>query len=178
MELVVGMTYGAALFDAAKELDKLKIIEDEITQIDQILKNEELFMSLLQNPAVPHAKKKQMIRNVFDGKVEREVLSLLYILVDRGRMSYFHYIVKEYLRLYDAERGDAYGKVYSAVALTEQEIEQIALETEKLLKKKILLKNEIDPAIIGGIKVAVDGKLIDASLASQLKKLESRIHQF
>lgn len=177
MELVVAMTYGQALFDAARELDKLKVIEDEITQIDQILREEELYVSLLQNPAVPLAKKKQMVRNVFEGKVQQEVLSLLYILVDRGRMGYYHYIVKEYLRLYDAERGDAYGKVYSAVALTEEQLEKIALETGALLKKKILLKNEIDPDLIGGIKVAVDGKLIDASFSSQLKNLHSRVHQ-
>lgn len=178
MELVVAMTYGQALFDVAKEVDKLAIIEGEITQIDQILKKEDAFISLLQNPAVPLAKKKQMIRNVFEGKVQQEVLSLLYILVDRGRMSYYHYIVKEYLHLYDAERGDAYGKVYSAVALTPEEIERIARETGKLLKKKILLKNVIDPSLIGGIKVAVDGKLIDASFSSQLKQLQSRIHKF
>ena len=178
MELIVAMTYGQALFDAAKELDKLKVIEEEITQIDQILKGEEQFVSLLQNPAVTMAKKKQMIRNVFEGKVQQEVLSLLFILVDRGRVSYFHHIVKEYLRLYDAERGDAYGKVYSAVELTSEQMKHIALETGKLLKKKILLKNEIDPSIIGGIKVAVDGKLIDASFSSQLKNLQSRVHQF
>ena len=178
MELVVAMTYGKALFDAAKELDKLKVIEDEITQIDQILKEEAFYVSLLQNPAVPLAKKKQMIRNVFEGRVQKEVLSLLYILVDRSRMNYYHYIVKEYLRLYDAERGDAYGKVYSAVPLTEEQMRKIALETGSLLKKKILLKNEIDPSLIGGIKVAVDGKLIDTSFSSQLKNLRDRIHQF
>lgn len=178
MELVVAMTYGSALFEAAKELDKLKVIEDEVTEIDQILKNEERFVALLQNPAVSHEKKKQMLRNVFEGKVQQEILSLLYILVDRGRMSYFHYIVKEYLRLYDAERGDAYGKVHSAVMLTEEQIEKIALETGILLKKKILLKNEIDPSLIGGIKVAVDGKLIDASFSSQLKNLRNKVHQF
>lgn len=178
MELVVAMTYGKALFDAAKELDKLKVIEDEVTQIDQILKKEEAYVSLLQNPAVPLAKKKQMIRNVFEGKVQQEVLSLLYILVDRGRMNYYHYIVKEYLHLYDAERGDAYGKVYSTVPLTEEQMNKIALETGALLKKKILLKNEIDSSLIGGIKVAVDGKLIDASFSSQLKNLCDRVHQF
>lgn len=178
MELVVAMTYGVALFDAAKELDKLKVIEEEITEIDQILKKEETFASLLQNPAVPLAKKKQMIRNVFEGKVQQEVLSLLYILTDRGRMSYYHHIVKEYLRLYDAERGDAYGKVYSAVPLTEEQMEKIARETGDLLKKKILLKNEIDSSLIGGIKVAVDGKLIDASFSSQLKNLQNRVQQF
>lgn len=178
MELVVAMTYGQALFDAARELDKLKVIEDEITQIDQILKDEPYYMELLQSPAIPLSGKKQMIRNVFEGRVQQEVLSLLYILVDRSRVNYYHYIVKEYLRLYDAERGDAYGKVYSTVALNEEQMEKIAQEAGKLLKKKILLKNEIDSSLIGGIKVAVDGKIIDASFSSQLKDLRGKVHQF
>ena len=42
MELVVAMTYGKALFDAAKELNKLKVIEDQVTQIDQILKKDNM----------------------------------------------------------------------------------------------------------------------------------------
>ena len=81
-------------------------------------------------------------------------------------------------RYSQAERGYAYGKVYSTVPLTEEQMNKIALETGALLKKKILLKNEIDSSLIGGIKVAVDGKLIDASFSSQLKNLCDRVHQF
>ena len=38
MELMIAMTYGRALFDAAVELDKIDEIKEEIDQIDGILK--------------------------------------------------------------------------------------------------------------------------------------------
>ena len=36
MELIIAMTYGRALFDAAKDLDKIDEIKEEIDQIDKI----------------------------------------------------------------------------------------------------------------------------------------------
>ena len=97
MELMIAMTYGRALFDAAVELDKIDEIKEEIDQIDGILKKEQDYVSLLCNPSIPVIKKKAMIRNVFKGRVSKEVLSFLYILIDKDRMFHYHRIVKEYL---------------------------------------------------------------------------------
>lgn len=175
MELIVAMTYGRALFDAAVELDKIDEIKEEIDQIDQILKKEQDFVSLLCNPAIPVIKKKNMIRNVFEGRVCGEVLSFLYILIDKGRMFHYHRIVKEYLRLMDEYRGEAFGKIYSAVPLSEKQVEQFERETGKLLHEKIKLRNKIDKHLLGGVKIMVDGKLIDASLRAELKALEHKL---
>lgn len=175
MELMIAMTYGKALFDAAVELNKIDEIKEEIDQIDIILKHEQDFVSLLCNPAIPVKKKKGMIRNVFEGRVCEEVLSFLYILIDKDRMFHYHRIVKEYLRLMDEHLGEAYGKIYSAVPLTEKQIARFELETGKLLKEKVKLKNKIDKSLLGGVKIMVDGKLIDASLRSRLKVLERKV---
>lgn len=175
MELIVAMTYGRALFDAAVELDKIDEIKEEIDQIDQILKKEQEFVGLLCNPAIPVIRKKGMIQNVFEGRVCTEVLSFLYILVDKGRMFHYHRIVKEYLRLMDEYRGQAYGKIYSVVPLSEAQIAQFEHETEKLLQEKIKLRNKIDRDLLGGVKIMVDGKLIDASLRAELKALEHKL---
>ena len=47
----------------------------------------------------------------------------------------------------------------------------------RLLQKKVKLKNRIDKKLIGGIKIQVDGKMIDQSyqhdLYRLLKELES-----
>lgn len=175
MELIVAMTYGKALFDAAVELDKIDEIKEEIDQIDGILKKEQDYVSLLCNPAIPVIKKKAMIRNVFKGRVCDQVLSLLYILIDKDRMFHYHRIVKEYLRLMDEYRGEAYGKIYSAVPLSQEQVEKFELEAGKLLKEKVKLRNKIDKNLLGGVKLLVDGKLTDASLRASLKDLDYKL---
>lgn len=171
MELIVAMTYGKALFDAAMELDKIEEILEEIEQIDKIFKQETEYVELLSTPAIPMAEKKAMVRNVFEGRICTEVLSLLYILIDKNRISHFHPIVKEYLKQNDRYRGQAYGKIYSAVPLTEKQIADFEIQAGKLLGEKIQLKNKVDASLLGGVKLLVDGKLIDGSIRCQLEAL-------
>ena len=175
MELMIAMTYGRALFDAAVELDKIDEIKEEIDQIDGILKKEQDDVSLLCNPAIPVIKKKAMIRNVFKGRVSKEVLSFLYILIDKDRMFHYHRIVKEYLKLMDEYRGEAYGKIYSAVPLSPEQLVKFEAEAGKLLREKVKLRNKIDRSLLGGVKVLVDGKLIDASLRACLNDLDYKL---
>ena len=175
MELIIAMTYGKALFDAAKELDMIDEIKEEIDTIDHILKQEPQFSELLCTPAVPAVKKKTMIREVFEGRISRQTLSFLYILVDKGRFFHYHRIVKEYLRLMDEYRGEAYGKVYSAVPLSAEQIAKLEAETGKLLHEKIRLKNKVDQSLLGGVKIMVDGKIIDATLRAKLEDLRYKL---
>lgn len=175
MELIIAMTYGKALFDAAVELDKIDEIKEEIDQIDGILKKEKDYVSLLCNPAIPVVKKKAMIRNVFKGRVSEEVLSFLYILIDKDRMFHYHRIVKEYLKLMDEYRGEAYGKIYSTVPLSQEQLEKFETEAGKLLREKVKLRNKIDKSLLGGVKLLIDGKLIDASLRASLNDLDYKL---
>ena len=94
MENVIAMTYGKALFDAAKELEQVCEIEEEIKAIDEIFKEEKDFTQLLGSPAVTAREKKSMIRDIFGSGVREEVLSFLYILIDHNRCGQYHAIVK------------------------------------------------------------------------------------
>ncbi|MGF6376347.1 F-type H+-transporting ATPase subunit delta [Clostridiales Family XIII bacterium PM5-7] len=175
MELIVGMTYGKALFDAAMELDKIEQIKEEIVGIEQILKKEQDYFSLLTNPAIPEVKKKLLIRNVFEDRVCPEVLSFLLILIAKGRMGYFRMITKEYIRLMDNHLRIAEGVIYSAVPLSTEQMNKFQEEAGKLLDEKIELRNVIDEKLLGGVKLLVEGKLIDASLRGRLNDLQNKL---
>ncbi len=42
-------------------------------------------------------------------------------------------------------------------------------DLSKLLRKKVFLKNEIDLSLLGGIKIQIEGKVLDASLKRRWK---------
>lgn len=176
MELIVAMVYGRALFDAAVELDKIEEIRDEITALDEIFKSQPHYTEIMENPALPVGVKKGLIRDAFEGKVMEQVLSFLFILVDKRRFAHFHGIVKQYLKLLDKRNHMGYGKILSAVPLTDEQIARFEEETGKLMGEKIMLKNRIDPSLIGGVKIKVDGKLIDASVSGRLKHMKEKLN--
>ena len=102
---------------------------------------------------------------------------MLFVLVDKGRFQYYHNIVKEYKRLVDVHKGEGKGKVYSAVPLSEEQMKRFEEQASKLLQEKIRLKNVVDESLIGGVKLLVDGKIIDASLRGKLDRLSKEIEK-
>ncbi|MDD2217816.1 MAG: ATP synthase F1 subunit delta [Eubacteriales bacterium] len=170
-ELTVAMTYGDALFQAGKDLDKIDIIAEEAHAVLGILKEEPQFCDVINSPCIPADEKKKLLRAVFQGKICDELLNLWMILVNKRRTIHFENIVRVYDDLRNREEGLAYGKVVSMNPLTEQQLLRFEDETSKLLKEKVRLENETDKSLIGGVKILIDGKIIDATIRKRLSDL-------
>lgn len=171
MELTVSRVYGQALYDAAVEMEKVDEIQQETEQIHIIFQREKEFYEILTDPSLSVARKKELIKNVFEGRVSKETESFLYILVDKGRLHNYGDILKEFDKLKNEAEGFGEGVVYSARLLNEEQLQKLEAETGKLLGKKIRLKNLIDESLIGGVKIITEGKIIDASIRNRLDRL-------
>ena len=55
-------------------------------------------------------------------------------------------------------------------------IEELEQDVSKLLQMNVRLTNEIDPKLIGGFKILVEGRIIDASIRKKFDDLESQIN--
>ena len=174
-ELTVDRVYGEALYQVAAETGKTEIIMEEGFAICDILEQEPDLERLLVNPTIAAGIKKDILTNVFDGKISDELLNLLCTLVDRGRAAHYEKIMKAYRLLYEKEEGYSYGTIYSAVPLKEEQLKKFEEQTGDLIKENVKLENEIDASIIGGIKILIDGKVIDATLRKRLDDLGSSI---
>ncbi|MDR1246751.1 MAG: ATP synthase F1 subunit delta, partial [Clostridiales Family XIII bacterium] len=162
--LTVATTYGAALFEVARDLDKIDSIGEEITALGGIFKDEPEFFNLLCNPGIDAVGKKETLKTVLDGRVSKELLNFMFILTDKRRIGGFHTIVKAYHTLVNANLGISIGSIYSAVPLSDDRRKSLEEETGKLLKRNVRLDNLIDADLIGGVKIYIEGKLIDASI--------------
>lgn len=175
-ELSIDLTYGSALFEAAKETDKVQIIRQEAMELSDILQKEQDLYVFINSPSISDVEKKQVLGNIFEGKICEELLNFLFVLIDKGRTTHFEKMIKVYNKLVDKEEGVSYGTVYSVIPLTDDRIKELEDETSKLLKINVRLSNEIDPKLIGGIKVLVEGKMIDASIRKKFDDLKNQIN--
>ncbi len=175
MELEAAMTYANALYGAASDLGHISEVREEICEISRLTRDEKEFGDLLTNPGMAKEKKKAMLQAVFEGKVHQEVMNFLYILIDKDRIQGFHRMVRQYCKIDDEMNATSDGVIYSAVELSEEQLAKFEEEAGKLLHKTVKLRNKLDPKLIGGIKLFVDGKVVDASLASRLEALTDKI---
>lgn len=170
-ELAVDLTYGTALIEAARETDQEERILEEGMQIADILKAEPDFRKFISYPGISAEEKKDVIRSVFEGKISTELLHFLYILVDKRRTGRFESIMKVYKKLLEEEEGVLYGTVLSVVGLDDLQLSEIENETSRLLQRKVCLSNEMDPGLLAGFKIFIDGRIIDASYRKKLEEL-------
>lgn len=175
-ELTVDMTYGTALFDAASELGKVDQIRRESEDILRVFEEEPDLKEFVNYPAISAEEKKNVLQNVFKGAICDELMNFLFVLIDKRRMGHFPRIIKAYSGLVDHEEGFAYGTVYSAVPLDEKRLSEIEEETSKLINEKVKLTNEIDAGLMAGIKILVEGKVIDASYKKKFDEMASQLN--
>ena len=168
---LVASTYGRALYEVAQEAEKEEQILAELDCLTSLLESEKMLRELLVSPAVPAEEKKQFTEHTLRGRVSDEMVNFLFVLIDKERVWYLDRIARFYRKLYDLERGVASGKIYSAVPLSETQVESSAQAMSDLLGKHVDLKNEVDAQLIGGVKIQVDGNLVDRSLKGELSQL-------
>ena len=175
-ELTVDMTYGTALYEAAAELNKTEQIAADADQVLAILEQEPDLRAFVDYPAISAEEKKKALQNIFGGQIAEELLNFMFVLIEKRRMGQFERIIKVYRDLMNHEEGVAYGVVYSATPLDPDRLAEIEQQTSKLLQENIRLTNETDPGLIAGIKVLVEGKIIDASFRKRFDELASQMN--
>jgi len=176
-ELTVEITYGKALFEAAKDVDKVDQILEELKAISGIFNQEPDFYEFFITPVISGPEKKKVIENIFAGRISGEMYNFLLVLIDKRRTASYSRIVREYQKLVDGKHGLSVGTIISVESLTDDQLNSFEEKTGNLLKKNVKLANKVDPSILGGVKIFIEGKVIDASIRKQLQDLEGRIKQ-
>jgi len=174
-KLTVDLTYGQALFDAAKDREKIYEVLAEYKAVSEIFKGYPGFKKLLSVPTITDHEKKAVAENVFGGRVSQALLNFIFILIDKRRMNAWEGIGAEYEKLVWKKEGHAKGIIYSAIPIEGEKLKAFEFKTDASLKKRVQLENRIDKSLIGGVRIYVDGKLIDASVKSRLESMKQRI---
>ena len=164
--------YAEALFSLSEELRETEtVLSDVKTARDVLLANRDYF-KLTDTPAIGVPEKLSLINRAF-ATLGENVRNLLSLLCERHSVHLFPEIAKEYISLYNENRGICPAEVTSAVALTDEQIARIRIKLEQLTGKTIIIKNKIDKELLGGIKLAVMGKQFDGSLKARLTSIEN-----
>ena len=164
--------YAEAFLQVANDLNQTEEIVSETKEILQILSQSEELEKTLSSPILEKESKKKILIQLFSEKINHSLLNFLKLLADRQRIGILTPILERFLELYRENSNIALATVTSAVELSE---EQKDLITKKIISiagtEKLELITKTDSTLIGGFVASVGSKVIDASLASQIRKL-------
>ncbi len=171
MDKLVAKRYSEALFEAGIELDKLNEFNSEIKFVSDVFEEHPKLRTIFEHPKLSKVEKKIMLDKLFKERVSTEILNLCYIMVDKGRSKYIKFVSEEYNKLANKKQGIVEARAITAIAMTDEEKSNLQITLSKKLDKKVTLSNIVDSAVVGGVIVEVEGKLIDGSIKGKLNDI-------
>jgi len=164
--------YAEAFLQVSEELNQTEEIVFQSKEILSLLKDSPELEKALASPILEKDSKKTIIVELFSGKINQSLLNLLKLLADRQRIGILVPILERFLELYRENSNIALATVTSAVELSEEQINLLSQKISAIAgTEKLELVTKTDSTLIGGFVASVGSKVIDASLASQIRKL-------
>ena len=164
----VGSVYGESLYELAKEENLTKLIGEQAAVLQQSFQQEPDFIRLLSSPNLTKAERCQILDDSFRGNVHPYLLNFMKILTEKGYMRYFCDCCDAYTARYDQDNGILRVNAVTAVALTTEQADKLTQKLSRITGKEIALRNRIDPAVLGGIRLDYDGQRLDDTIAHRL----------
>lgn len=170
---VIEKRYAQALLDIAVQNGMIELyVSDLNAAVSAYSENPEL-QSYLLNPGVTADNKLAALNNIFAGKLNQEILNLLKLLVEKGRIKCLPAIFKEFADIADEKRNILHMTIISPFPLDELQVKRLT-EKYRNLHGSASVKTEfrLDKSLLGGIKVVIGDKVIDGTTAGKLKALK------
>lgn len=166
----------------AEALYELALAENKVAEYQTALKEVAVtfqanpdFQNLLSSYALAKEKAFALIDEVYASSPLKSFRSFLKVLVDRHAIDHFHEVEAAYDSLANAYQGVKEGIVYSVDPLSEEAKGNLEKCFSAKLGTRVVLENHLDRGLIGGVKVALDGKVYDGSLEARVEALRHRL---
>ena len=164
--------YAEALFELAVQANVTQETSEGVETVISALMQMPEYRALLASPAISKEERLNALDTAFRGKIPDILLAILRMMVSRGHVSALSGMARDYEELARGYRGESMAVVTSAVPLKEAETVALREKLEKKLARKITLQCQVNPDLIGGIRVEVDGRVIDGSIRNKLDEIK------
>ncbi len=164
--------YAKSLIDLANEKGQLEKVFADMQWLQAVCKSNRDFVNLLRSPIIKADTKKKILAAVTAGKIGELTTAFNNLLITKGRESNLPEIVAAFITAYKEQKNIHTIKLTTANAVSDSMRTAIVEQAKKSAGyQNIEIEEKIDADIIGGFVLQIGDKLIDASIAYDLKAI-------
>jgi F-type H+-transporting ATPase subunit delta len=166
--------YARALFEAARDDDKLEGVAADLSALARALEEVPELRAFLRNPEVEPAGKAEVLDEITAG-AEDLVRNFVRLVAEKGRAGELGVMNEEYEALLAREQNRLALELTTAYELSDMEAASIVAAIEKASGRKVEATRTVDPELIGGVVLKVGSFLADGSVRGRLERLRREL---
>ena len=163
--------YGDGLYALCAEEKIEAEVLDELKTLKGIFKEQPDFIRLLSNMSLPKAERLSILDSTLRGEVHPYVLNFLKILLERSALHELDGCEQAFRENFNRDHSVLEARVTTSTALDNTQREQLLEKLRKMTGKTVVLSEQIDPAVMGGAILEMDGKRYDNTVRHRLEAI-------
>lgn len=165
----IARPYAEALFQVASKGD-LKQSVEQLDAVASVAANAQL-RQFADSPKTATQQVFDMVTGVVKTPLSDSIRNLLRIVIDNGRLAALPEVAQQFHALVNARSGVSDALVYSAFPIDAAQLQVVVASLEKRFGRKLNATVQVEPELIGGIRVVVGDEVLDTSVKARLEQM-------
>lgn len=170
----IAVSYGDAIFTLAEEVGQTELIKADAEMLLRVIGECPSYLSLTDTPSLSREERLGLVDSSL-GSLNEYLLNMIKILTEKRAMHALPSIINHFMSRYDESRGIERVEAVTAIPMSAEQQERLKAKLEGLTGKQIVVKNTVDPALLGGMKLRYSGIQLDGSIKTKLDSFEKSL---
>lgn len=172
----IAKVYAAALLDTAQKQGQAETVLAELDSlVRDVFEREPQLEVLLSSAAIGRHARRASLQRIFGGRASATFVSFVQVLNDHERLILLRPILAAATAMYDERHRRLRVLVSSAVPLPDDIRQRLETDVRAYFHLEPVLIPQLDPALLGGLKVRIGDVQYDASVRNRLDSLRDQI---
>ncbi len=171
----ITVRYATALFETGREKGVLDRFFKDAGLLTEHCLSVKDFCVFLNNPVIKASRKKEVLKKVLGNEQHPLMIRFIEMVIDKNREFLLADIIRYFKDLYKKHKDIRSVQLITAVSFDQDYLNDIRNYLEQEFKSPIEMEVKVKPEIIGGIVLVVDDKIVDNSIAHQIRILKKKI---
>jgi len=165
----IARPYAEALYQASlSELAKVAVWVEELAAVAA----DPQLLQFSDSPKVNSAEVFDVVTGVAKSALNDHAKNFLRTVIENGRLNALPEIAHQFRALKNAQSGSSDAVVFSAFPIDATALADVALSLEERFGRKLNVTVELQPELIGGVRVVVGDEVLDTSVKARLEQMK------
>jgi F-type H+-transporting ATPase subunit delta len=165
----------SAVLAAAEKAGRLDAVEDELFRFARAVAADQGLRDAFSARTPGADRKAELVRSLLGDRAAPEAVRLAVQAAVAPRGLRTERALESYVEAAAQRRRQLVAEVTAATPLTERQRDRLAAALQQLYGREVRLNIDVDPEVIGGIRVQVEGELIDGTVVGRLDDARRRL---